>query len=272
MLVANSFDLWQKDVFFSAAEEVQASADIMESAYRTWVRQKREGLRSVDLDELCRELQTALGTAKWQLDEFQRAVRMSCKNNVNDVRTKRHEQFVSAITSQISGVESALREYYSGEVRKPLRWVNLDEEERDDFAMFLSGSSGSSKSTLDSDSDSKDSFKRDDVKLNYMTSCNDTNDCIIEIEPIELLGASDGSSCHKKKSLILDIESTPKDKGYVWRPRFGNYWMNQIFKRAAGNQRQLQTSIHLQRSCSFRLTLVLMLTIFLLVPFVMYSN
>lgn len=31
MLVANSFDLWQKDTFFSAAEEVQQSAD-------TWVR------------------------------------------------------------------------------------------------------------------------------------------------------------------------------------------------------------------------------------------
>lgn len=39
----------------------------MESAYRTWVRQKREGVKSVDLDELCRELQTALGTAKWQV-------------------------------------------------------------------------------------------------------------------------------------------------------------------------------------------------------------
>uniref|UniRef100_A0A251VF22 Uncharacterized protein n=1 Tax=Helianthus annuus TaxID=4232 RepID=A0A251VF22_HELAN len=39
----------------------------MESAYRTWVRQKKEGVKSVDLDELCRELQTALGTAKWQV-------------------------------------------------------------------------------------------------------------------------------------------------------------------------------------------------------------
>lgn len=27
MMVANSFDLWQKDAFFSAAEEVQESAD-----------------------------------------------------------------------------------------------------------------------------------------------------------------------------------------------------------------------------------------------------
>lgn len=28
MLVANSFDLWQKDTFFAAAEEVQQSADM----------------------------------------------------------------------------------------------------------------------------------------------------------------------------------------------------------------------------------------------------
>ncbi|MFS7960641.1 hypothetical protein Hanom_Chr08g00705421 [Helianthus anomalus] len=30
----------------------------MKSAYRTWIRQKKEGVKSVDLDELCRELQT----------------------------------------------------------------------------------------------------------------------------------------------------------------------------------------------------------------------
>lgn len=28
MMVANSFDLWQKDTFFTAAEEVQHSADM----------------------------------------------------------------------------------------------------------------------------------------------------------------------------------------------------------------------------------------------------
>ncbi|KAK9055235.1 hypothetical protein SSX86_026317 [Deinandra increscens subsp. villosa] len=278
MLVANSFDLWQKDIFFSAAEEVQASADIMESSYRTWVRQKRDGLKSVDLDELCRELQTALGTAKWQLDEFQRAVRLSYKNDVNDVRTTRHEQFVSAISSQISRVESALKEYFSDEIRRPLRWVNLDEDERDDLAMFLSGSAESSKSSKDSSSD-----------FNYMTSCKDVDNYIVEAEPTEILGTSDGSSGQtdkkagsrrawvpqdfetlqitidhgdeQKNSLIFNnIESTPKDKGFVWRSRRGSYWINQMFKRAAGSQRQL----HLHRSCSFRPAFVLMLTIFLL--------
>ncbi|KAI3801637.1 hypothetical protein L1987_29746 [Smallanthus sonchifolius] len=289
MLVANNtFDLWQKDIFFSAAEEVQASADIMESAYRTWVRQKREGVKSVDLDELCREVQTALGTAKWQLDEFQRAVILSYKNNYNDVRTKRHEQFVFAISSQISAVETALKDYFSDEIRKPLRWINLDEEERDDLAMFLSGSSESSKSTKESNFDNP--------KFSYMTNCKDVNNHVIDVEPIEVLGTSDGSSCQadkkagarrtrvpldvetlkitidhddeqKKPLMMNDVESTPKDKGHVWRPRSGNYWINQVFKRAAGSQRQLQTSIHLHRSCSFRLTLVLMLTIFLLDDF-----
>ncbi|KAJ9548360.1 hypothetical protein OSB04_020903, partial [Centaurea solstitialis] len=249
MLVANSFDLWQKDIFFSAAEEVQASADIMESAYRTWVRQKREGLTSSDLDELCRELQTALGTTKWQLDEFQRAVRMSYRNTVEDVRMTRHKQFVSAIASQISRVESALKEYFNDEVRKPLRWVNLDEEECDDLAMFLSGC------PKDSESDINDS-------LDYMASCNDVNNkgCVnqsyvLEVGPVEVLGTSDGSSGQtdrragsrrtwgsqdvgplkitidrddeQKKLLMLNVESMSKDKGLVWRPRYGNYWINQ---------------------------------------------
>lgn len=39
----------------------------MEFAYRTWVREIREGLSPDDLDELRREVQTALGTAKWQV-------------------------------------------------------------------------------------------------------------------------------------------------------------------------------------------------------------
>lgn len=33
MIVANSFDLWQKDTFFSAAEEVQESADVYASPF-----------------------------------------------------------------------------------------------------------------------------------------------------------------------------------------------------------------------------------------------
>lgn len=149
MLVANSFDLWRKDAFFSAAEEVQESADIMESAYRAWLREKRERSNPEELNELCRELQTALGTAKWQLEEFEKAVRQSYRHLGDDNTTTRHRQFISAIESQIFQVEAALRESYIEEGKQPLRWVNLDEDERDDLAAFLSGTCETMQSTKD---------------------------------------------------------------------------------------------------------------------------
>ena len=37
MMVANSFDLWQKDAFFSAAEEVQESADMYVLFFPSWL-------------------------------------------------------------------------------------------------------------------------------------------------------------------------------------------------------------------------------------------
>nr|GMD75997.1 syntaxin/T-SNARE family protein [Ipomoea batatas]GMD81987.1 syntaxin/T-SNARE family protein [Ipomoea batatas] len=145
MLVANSFDLWQKDIFFSAAEEVQKSADIMESAYRTWLRERREGVAPQFLDELRGELQMALGTAKWQLDEFEKAVRLSYKNRADEVTMTRHRDFVSAMEAQISRVEAAVRESYNIEGKEHLPWVRLDENECDDLAQFLSGSSQTMK-------------------------------------------------------------------------------------------------------------------------------
>ncbi|OIW18676.1 hypothetical protein TanjilG_13428 [Lupinus angustifolius] len=149
MLVANSFDLWRKDSFFSAAEEVQESADIMESAYRAWLRRERSASTSGGLNELCRELQTALGTAKWQLEEFEKAVRLSYRHHGDDNTTSRHRQFISAIERQISQVEEALRESFSKEGKQPLRWVNLNEEERDDLAAFLSGTCQTMQSSKD---------------------------------------------------------------------------------------------------------------------------
>lgn len=38
----------------------------MESVYRTWMRERSNGSTSEEVDDLQRELQTALGTAKWQ--------------------------------------------------------------------------------------------------------------------------------------------------------------------------------------------------------------
>lgn len=42
----------------------------MESFYRMWMRNRRVGFDLEASDELLRELQTALGTAKWQVGFF----------------------------------------------------------------------------------------------------------------------------------------------------------------------------------------------------------
>lgn len=138
--MATNFDRWEKDPFFSAAEEVQESADRMESNYRTWLHEAKLDT-SVDLDDIRRDLQTSLGTAKWQLEEFERAVRSSyVDNSSKDVQT-RHYQFIDAISNQIAKVENSLRETAVGDGKSgnALPWVRLDEGERDELAQFLTG-------------------------------------------------------------------------------------------------------------------------------------
>ncbi|PIN14091.1 hypothetical protein CDL12_13275 [Handroanthus impetiginosus] len=330
MLVANSFDLWQKDTFFSAAEEVQQSADIMESAYRTWLRARMEGLIPQQLDELSRELQMALGTAKWQLEEFERAVRLSYRNNADDITITRHSQFVSAIQDQISSVETALKESLNVEGKKPFRWVNLDEEECDDLALFLSGTPKTSQTIRDegirlSVSNSKEGCSSDSEVspetqiLNHRTSSvevksNDDIDCIIELreskfpetgdeigyQADQITGNRRAWSSPERAALeiVIDnvgrqmngpIEATPKEKGFrpfFWRPPGDNFlgvrgvishtqkkmigWTNQHW-RGHRSQRQQQVS-HMFPVNPIRFVLVLMLTIFLVVPFVLYST
>ncbi|KAJ4709330.1 Syntaxin/t-SNARE family protein [Melia azedarach] len=333
MMVANTFDLWKKDSFFSAAEEVQESADIMESAYRLWARERREGLKAEYLDELSRELQTALGTAKWQLDEFEKAVRLSHRHSYNDNTTARHMQFIAAIENQISLVEAALRQAFSEEGKQPLRWVNLDEEERDDLAMFLSGNSSSSSTGKDESikfipsvksSLLENNRKKRDARLNpeatctqensnELTSCKDAGsidknrECVIQIEDEspgtkdDTIGKSDRATGTRRtwsspnfaslkiaianengeaSNLMAFAESTPKEKGsklVFWKHRCIEHrqakgainLFNQLF---VGFQRQRQSPVHLQLNRSVQLMLIMMLTIFLIVPFVLYST
>ncbi|XP_031255517.1 uncharacterized protein LOC116130200 [Pistacia vera] len=333
MVANNSFDLWKNDSFFSAAEEVQESTDVMESAYRLWIRERREGLKQEDLDELCRELQTALGTAKWQLEEFERAVRLSYSHRCNDNASARHRQFIAAIENQISHVEAALREYFSEEGKQPLRWINLDEEERDDLAMFLSGNSPTSSSVKDECNSSRslvknshleNSHHRRDAGLNFNAICpgensdelvvikdagsiNKNSECVIEVKDdspgtsndiiykadrgtgarrtwsspnfsaLKIVIADEGGENNK---LMQCVESTPKEKGFkpvFWKQSCVEHpqargvvnVFNQLF---GGVQRQRQNPVLLPFNRSVRLMLVLMLTVFLIVPFVLYST
>ncbi|KAL2520797.1 syntaxin [Forsythia ovata] len=143
--MAANFDRWEKDPFFSAAEEVQDSADRMESTYRTWIHAKKDSSGVWNSNELRRDLQTTLGTAKWQLEEFERAVNLSYTSSSSaDDAKDRHGDFIHAIESQISKVESSLNESTVSQGKPPLPWVQLNEGERNELALFLSGPPSSS--------------------------------------------------------------------------------------------------------------------------------
>ncbi|KAH9297671.1 hypothetical protein KI387_029353 [Taxus chinensis] len=156
-----NFDRWEADPFFSAAEDVQDSADRLESVYRHWVHaqavagsdQNASSEEGGDSDVvLRRELQTALGTAKWQLDEFDRAVKSSYAGNDGDA-SDRHKQFVVAIQNQIIDIEKAMSYSNGGESKTGIRWIQLDDREKDDLASFLCGSFGNNNNCLEQHSD-----------------------------------------------------------------------------------------------------------------------
>ncbi|CAH8349632.1 unnamed protein product [Eruca vesicaria subsp. sativa] len=142
--MTTSLDRWEKDPFFAAAEEVQESADRMESAYRTWI--KRGSSNVWDSDQLHRDLHAALGTTKWQLDEFQRAVQSSYNNRLSNETRDRHREFTSVMETQVAKIEKSLKEADGG--KGTPRWVRLDEDDRNELALFLSGSSASEKKQL----------------------------------------------------------------------------------------------------------------------------
>lgn len=136
--MASNFDRWEKDPFFSAAEEVQESADRMESTYRTWIHVKKDYSGTWNSEEIRRDLRTALGTTKWQLEEFERAVRPCYADSSAKDAKERHKEFIIAIESQISKIESALHNSSASDGKPPRPWVHLDEGERDELALFLS--------------------------------------------------------------------------------------------------------------------------------------
>ncbi|KAL4279124.1 hypothetical protein GQ457_03G040020 [Hibiscus cannabinus] len=119
--MASSFDRWEKDPFFSVAEEVQESADRMESTYRTWVHARKQVSSPWNFEELRRDLRTTLGTTKWQLEEFKRAVHSSYNENSSEDARDRHQEFIAAIEDPVSKIEKALQEsaLSEGEMKLP---------------------------------------------------------------------------------------------------------------------------------------------------------
>ncbi|KAK8485122.1 hypothetical protein V6N13_054044 [Hibiscus sabdariffa] len=130
--MASSFDRWEKDPFFSVAEEVQESADRMESTFRIWIHAIKDVSSAWNLEELGRDLRAAIRTTKWQLEEFEKAVQLS---SLDEEANDRHCEFFLAIKDQILEIEKYLQESTCKEVRSSM---HLNEGERYELALFLS--------------------------------------------------------------------------------------------------------------------------------------
>ncbi|XP_057248857.1 uncharacterized protein LOC104902297 isoform X2 [Beta vulgaris subsp. vulgaris] len=74
-------------------------------------------------------------------EEFARAVKASYKKNSVDEAKDRHHQFIMAMEEKVSVVENMLQEMSASDGKTPAQWVRLDEGERDEFALFLTGPS-----------------------------------------------------------------------------------------------------------------------------------
>lgn len=159
----------------------------------------------------------------------------------DDTTLTRHKHFVSAVENQIHRVQSALSE--NGE--QPLRWVDLNKEERDDLAMFLSGSSQTSES-----------FSSESINLSRCYG-ERTPDCVIDIDDErgspESAGNRNGTRRtwsspnvpdisalrinvpleeEENKRNVSQTEATPKEKGYkplFWMQRFRDYNQVRLF-------------------------------------------
>ncbi|KAG5127213.1 hypothetical protein JHK82_028048 [Glycine max] len=275
----------------------------MESAYRAWLREKRDRSTPEELNELCRELQTPLGTTKWQ--DFKEYAPYCVLN----------------MLKQLEEFDKAVKLSYQHHGKLPLWWVNLDEEERDDLAAFLSGACQTTQSTNDECMEVTQAKKEDKI-VDINTFCNrdisvseksskdvisvskDT-DYVIEIKADaasrsndDVVSQTDRITSTRKtwttpnygvlKIAIADegeqrdkptwtVDATPKEKGFrnlFWKQKFEEYpqamravcMFNQRFEHIGicQSQRQFQSPLHLRYGCSVQVTLALMLTIFLI--------
>ncbi|KAH7306881.1 hypothetical protein KP509_22G035800 [Ceratopteris richardii] len=170
--MTRDFHRWEVDPFFSAAEEVQDSADRLESVYRKWIHLKSVGGDASVVESQRRELSTALGTAKWQLEEFERAVSCSFPGDKDQVRhdgPSRHQQFVDALQTQIGTIEAALPSSENCTELKLHSALRLGDEEKDELELFLCGKKTNKEKKLSESSD----LKRQ--SLDYVSSCPDIN-------------------------------------------------------------------------------------------------
>ncbi|KAJ8499203.1 hypothetical protein OPV22_009755 [Ensete ventricosum] len=147
-IMAESFGRWESDPLFSAAEVVQDSADRMESAFRMLLHEQKsvQGdssdsklLSSIEYHK--RDLVTCLETARWQLEDFERAVTLAALSDTSNSRENaisKFRQFIRAIREQVSQVERTVKDSAMEDFNRTSPSMNLNEHDRDGLALFLS--------------------------------------------------------------------------------------------------------------------------------------
>ncbi|KAL5202446.1 hypothetical protein ABZP36_013398 [Zizania latifolia] len=146
--MVEGFGRWEADPLFPAAECVQDSADRMEGVYRLLLHERKlihDDTLNTKLHipiQYERDVSTALGTTKWQLEQFEREVNataLSNKPNSRENAILQFRQFIRAISEQISQVEDSLESLRTDSSRYPKHSYSI-EHDGDGLASFLSGS------------------------------------------------------------------------------------------------------------------------------------
>ncbi|KAK4432559.1 hypothetical protein Salat_1018100 [Sesamum alatum] len=260
---------WESDPLFAAAEVVQDSADRMESIFRLLLHEQSlvqgdhiDGKLLSSIEYHRRALATTLETAKWQLEDFEREVNVSAvtdrspgKQNV----IERHMQFIGAIRQQIIHVEQSMNTSVGNSVRS----MNLNEQDRDGLALFLSGGKPV-KHIVDQESEDNNTLRRfldpalsssskediDEKKVGETVSLN-VNEIVYSDHNMELkenfptkldLGPSTSGHdanygrCEEEEEGMWDLESNEaKGKSYLQKNKLGGSWGRMNIFRSLGN-------------------------------------
>ncbi|KAK8638914.1 hypothetical protein V6N13_137322 [Hibiscus sabdariffa] len=198
---------WESDPLFSAAEVVQDSADRMESIFRLLLHEKSlvqgdhpDPKLLTSIGYHMRDLSTIIETAKWQLEDIERAVNSSARMDQSHFKEhviSRHKQFIIAIREHINNVEKSLEEMEMGNPMKNTKCGNLNEQDRDGLALFLSGGDHNGRD-IRFDSDDTDILKRflDPVKASCSSDAGIVANGCGEIKEVNTNGVGVAYSSH----------------------------------------------------------------------------
>ncbi|CAA7404405.1 unnamed protein product [Spirodela intermedia] len=124
-----------------------------------------------------RNLVTAVETAKWQLEDFERAVHaISDETGSREHAIHGHKQFIDAIRDQVLSVQRTLEEISVGDSGTSTQWTSPNEPDTLGLALFLSGENSRDHHLPDN--------SQNNIGKKFLDS-NGTTDEIIEIEPDE---------------------------------------------------------------------------------------